>query len=159
MSTVLIRNGTVLTDAGRAAADVYLEDGLIARIGHTLTVSADTVIDASGLLLIPGGVDAHTHLDMPAGDITSTDDFETGTVAAAHGGTTTIIDFATPEPGESLRAALDAWKAKAESTAVIDYGFHMVVRAFDTRTAADMRALVDDEGVTSFKMFMAYPAG
>ncbi len=115
------------------------------------------MIDASGLLLIPGGIDAHTHLDMPAGDITSTDDFETGTVAAAHGGTTTIIDFATPEPGESLRAALDAWMAKAESKAVIDYGFHMVVRAFDPRTAADMRALVDDEGVTSFKMFMAYP--
>jgi len=157
MSTVLIRNGTILTDAGRAAADVCIEDGLIARIGRRLTVAADRVIDASGLLLIPGGIDAHTHLDMPAGDFTSTDDFETGTVAAAHGGTTTIIDFATPEPGESLRAALDAWMAKAESKAVIDYGFHMVVRAFDSRTSAEMRALVDDEGVTSFKMFMAYP--
>ena len=157
MSTAIIRHGTILTDAGRAAADIYIENGLIARIGRGLTLAADTVIDASGLLVIPGGIDAHTHLDMPAGDITSTDDFETGTVAAAHGGTTTIIDFATPEPGESLRAAYDVWMGKAEGRAVIDYGFHMVVRDYGPRTAADMRSLTSREGVTSFKMFMAYP--
>ena len=157
MSTAIIRNGTVLTDAGRAAADVYVEDGIVARIGRGLTVPADTVIDASGLLVMPGGIDAHTHLDMPAGDITSTDDFETGTVAAAHGGTTTIIDFATPEPGEGLLAAVDAWMAKAAGRAVIDYGFHVVVREFGPRTATDMCALARSEGISSFKMFMAYP--
>ncbi len=157
MSTVIIRNGTLLTDAGRAAADVFIEGGLIARIGHGLTPAADTVIDASGLFVIPGGVDAHTHLDMPAGDITSTDDFETGTVAAAHGGTTTIIDFATPAPGEELPAAVDTWMAKAAGRAVIDYGFHVVVREFGPRTAADMCSLASREGVSSFKMFMAYP--
>jgi dihydropyrimidinase len=157
MATSLIRNGTVLTDAGRAAADVFIENGTIARVGQGLPPQADTVIDASGLFVIPGGIDAHTHLDMPAGDITSTDDFESGTIAAAHGGTTTIIDFATPEPGESALAALDTWQAKAAGKAVIDYGFHMVLRGFDERAAAEAATLASREGVTSFKMFMAYP--
>jgi dihydropyrimidinase len=157
MATVLIRNGTVLTEAGRAAAAVFVEDGVITRVGQGLPPQADTVLDASGLYVMPGGIDAHTHLDMPSGDITSTDDFETGTIAAAHGGTTTIIDFATPEPGERLRTAVDTWMAKAEGKAVIDYGFHVVVREFDAGTAAEMRDLAGREGVTSFKMFMAYP--
>ena len=157
MGTVLIRNGTVLTDAGRAVADVFVEDGRIARIGRGLPPQADRVIDASGLFVMPGGIDAHTHLDMPAGDITSTDDFETGTIAAAHGGTTTIIDFATPEPGESLLTALDTWKEKAAGKAVVDYGFHMVLRDFSARTAAEADRLAGGEGITSFKMFMAYP--
>ena len=157
MATALIRNGTILTDAGRVAADVFIEDGIITRVGQGLAPQADTVLDASGRYVMPGGIDAHTHLDMPAGDITSTDDFETGTIAAAHGGTTTVIDFATPEPGESLRAAVDTWRAKAEGRAVVDYGFHVVVREFDARTATEMRELAIGEGVTSFKMFMAYP--
>jgi dihydropyrimidinase len=157
MATVLIRNGTVLTEAGRAAADVFVENGVITRVGQGLPPQADTVLDASGLYVMPGGIDAHTHLDMPSGDITSTDDFETGTIAAAHGGTTTIIDFATPQPGERLRTAVDTWMAKAEGKAVIDYGFHVVVREFGAGTAAEMRHLAGREGVTSFKMFMAYP--
>jgi len=157
MATALIRNGTILTDAGRVAADVYVEGGIITRLGQGLPPQADTVIDASGLFVMPGGIDAHTHLDMPAGDITSTDDFETGTVAAAHGGTTTIIDFATPEPGASLRSALDAWRAKADGNAVIDYGFHMVMRECGAQTRAEMGELARREGVSSFKMFMAYP--
>jgi dihydropyrimidinase len=157
MGTLLIRNGTVLTDAGRSAADVLVEDGIVARVESGLPPQADRVIDASGRFVMPGGIDAHTHLDMPAGDITSTDDFETGTVAAAHGGTTTIIDFATPDPGESLLAALDAWKEKAAAKAVIDYAFHMVLRDFSARTAAEVDRLAACDGVTSFKMFMAYP--
>lgn len=157
MATALIRNGTILTDGGRAAADVFIEDGTITRVGPGLPPKADTVLDASGRYVMPGGIDAHTHLDMPAGDITSTDDFETGTIAAAHGGTTTVIDFATPEPGESLLAALDAWQAKAAGKAVVDYGFHMVLRDFSERTSAEVRKLAGREGVTSFKMFMAYP--
>jgi dihydropyrimidinase len=157
MPSALIRNGTVLTDAGRSTTDVLVEDGTVTRIASGLPPRADTVIDASGLFLIPGGVDAHTHLDMPAGDISSTDDFETGTIAAACGGTTTIIDFATPEPGGSLLAALDAWHAKAAGRAVIDYGFHMVLRDFGGQTAAEVGRLARHDGVTSFKMFMAYP--
>ena len=157
MATALIRNGTILTDAGRVAADVFIEDGIITRVGQGLAPQADTVLDASGRYVMPGGIDAHTHLDMPAGDITSTDDFETGTIAAAHGGTTTVIDFATPEPGESLLAALDTWQAKAAGKAVVDYGFHMVLREFGERTASEVRLLGDREGITSFKMFMAYP--
>jgi dihydropyrimidinase len=157
MATAIIRNGTVLTDARREAADVFVENGVITRVGQGLPLAADTVLDASGLFVMPGGIDAHTHLDMPAGDITSTDDFETGTIAAAHGGTTTIIDFATPEPGESLRAAVDTWRAKAEGKAVVDYGFHVVVRDANAPTIAEMGDLARHEGVSSFKMFMAYP--
>jgi dihydropyrimidinase len=157
MATALIRNGTIVTHSGREAADIYCEDGVITRIGRGLTLPSETVIDASGLLVMPGGIDAHTHLDMPAGDIVTTDDFETGTIAAAHGGTTTIIDFATPEPGERLRSALDTWMAKADGKAVVDYGFHMVVRDAGARTLAEMGDLSRGEGVTSFKMFMAYP--
>ena len=157
MATALIRNGTIVTHSGREAADIYCEDGVVTRIGRGLTLPSETVIDASGLLVMPGGIDAHTHLDMPAGDIVTTDDFETGTIAAAHGGTTTIIDFATPEPGERLRSALDTWMAKADGKAVVDYGFHMVVRDAGARTLAEMGDLSRGEGVTSFKMFMAYP--
>ena len=91
------------------------------------------MLDASGCLVLPGGIDAHTHLDMPAGEVTSSDDFETGTRAAAFGGTTTVVDFATPEPGESLLAALETWRRKAEGKAVVDYGFHMAVRGSATR--------------------------
>jgi dihydropyrimidinase len=157
MATVLIRNGTVITDAGRAPADVRVEDGVVVRVGRGLPPQADRVLDASGRFVMPGGIDAHTHLDMPAGGITSTDDFETGTIAAAHGGTTTVIDFATPEPGESLFAALDAWHAKAAGKAVVDYAFHMVLREFGAQTAGEAGRLAAREGVTSFKMFMAYP--
>jgi dihydropyrimidinase len=157
MSTLLIRHGTLLTDEGRSAADICVEHGVVTRVGAGLDVDADTIIDASGLLVMPGGIDAHTHLDMPAGDITTTDDFESGTMAAACGGTTTLIDFATPEPGQRLHEALETWMAKADGKAVIDYGFHMVLREFSARTSAEVRALAAIEGVTSFKMFMAYP--
>ena len=157
MSTLLVRHGILVTEAGRARADILVADGVVSRVGPGLPAGADRVVDASGLLVMPGGIDAHTHLDMPAGDISTTDDFESGTLAAAHGGTTTIVDFATPEPGASLLAALDTWKAKAAGKAVIDYGFHMVLRDFSPATSRDVRTLAMQEGVTSFKMFMAYP--
>lgn len=157
MPTALIRNGTILTASERYRADIYVEGGAITLIGRALSLPADTVIDAAGLLVMPGGIDAHTHLDMPAGDITSADDFESGTVAAAHGGTTTVIDFATQAPGQGLRPALDAWMGRAEGKAVIDFGFHMIVRELTDQAAADMDHLVRHEGVTSFKFFMAYP--
>jgi dihydropyrimidinase len=157
MSTTLVRNGTILTATDRYDADIYIDRGVVSLIGRGLTIPADRVVDASGLLVMPGGVDVHTHLDLPAAGTTSSDDFETGTIAAAHGGTTTIIDFATPEAGESLYRGLEAWKQRAAGKAVIDYGFHLAVRQFDEGTEAEMDRLVRRDGVTSFKLYMAYP--
>jgi dihydropyrimidinase len=155
--TALVRNGRVVTASDSYEADVYVDGGRIALVGQALSLPADTVVDASGCLVLPGGIDAHTHLDMPAGELTSADDFETGTRAAAFGGTTTVIDFATPEPGQPLLAALETWKGKAEGRAVVDYGFHMAVRDGGEKTLGDMARLTRDEGVTSFKLYLAYP--
>jgi dihydropyrimidinase len=157
MSTTLVRNGTILTATDRYEADLYIDRGVVSLIGRGLTIPADRVVEASGLLVMPGGVDVHTHLDLPAAGTTSSDDFETGTIAAAHGGTTTIVDFATPEAGESLYRGLDAWKQRAAGKAVIDYGFHLAIRQFDDWTETEMDRLVRQDGVTSFKLYMAYP--
>src|SRR2546430_9582915 len=118
--------------------------------------AAGRLIDATGLLLLPGGIDAHTHLDMPFGGTTSSDDFETGTRAAAFGGTTTIIDFAIQAKGTRMRDALDTWWKKADGRAVIDYGLHMIVTDLGEAGLEDMDSMVAD-GVASFKLFMAYP--
>ena len=157
MPTTLVRNGLVVTASESGVADLYVDGGKVALIGQGLSLPADTVVDASGCLVIPGGIDAHTHLDMPAGDLVSADDFETGTRAAAFGGTTTVVDFATPEPGQSLLAAKETWMRKAEGKAGIDYGFHMAVREVDDARLAEMARLTRDEGVTSFKLYLAYP--
>src|SRR5206468_10963642 len=114
------------------------------------------VIDAAGLLLLPGGIDAHTHLDMPFGGTTSSDDFETGTRAAAFGGTTTIVDFAIQAKGTRMRDALDTWWKKADGRAAIDYGLHMIVTDLGEAGLDDMDSMVAD-GIASFKLFMAYP--
>ena len=108
MTTTLIRNGTIVTAADRYQADIYIDKGVITLIGQGLTLPADTVLDASGKLVMPGGIDVHTHLDMPFGGTTSADDFETGTIAAAHGGTTTLIDFAIQDFGQGLYPAFEA---------------------------------------------------
>jgi dihydropyrimidinase len=157
MPTVLVRNGRIVTAAESYDADLYVDGGRVALVGQGLSLPADTVVDASGCLVLPGGVDVHTHLDMPAGDLRSADDFETGTRAAAFGGTTTVVDFATPEPGQSLMAALETWRRKAEGKAVVDYGFHMAVREVTDGTPSEMARLARDEGVTSFKLYLAYP--
>ena len=115
------------------------------------------MVDASGKLVLPGGIDVHTHLDMPFGGTTSADDFETGTIAAAHGGTTTLIDFAIQNFGEGLYPAFEAWMKKAEGRAAIDYGFHMIVRELSDQAAHDMDKMTRHEGISSFKLFMAYP--
>src|SRR5215831_5901505 len=156
MSTTLVRNGTIVTASDRYQADIYIDKGVVTLIGQGLTMPADTVIDASGKLVMPGGIDVHTHLDMPFGGTTSADDFESGTIAAAHGGTTTLVDFAIQQKGEALRKGLDGWHAKAEGKAAIDYGFHMIVTDLPASVEEEMAALVR-EGVTSFKLFMAYP--
>jgi dihydropyrimidinase len=157
MTTTLVKNGTVITASDRYDADVYIDKGVITHIGQGLSMPADTVVDASGKLVMPGGIDVHTHLDMPFGGTTSADDFESGTVAAAHGGTTTLIDFAIQDFGEGLYPAYEGWMKRAEGKAVIDYGFHMIVRELTDQVSVDMDKMVREEGVTSFKLFMAYP--
>ena len=154
--SILIKHGTVVTASDLFSGDVYIEDERVTTIGTSLSMSADRVIDATGKLVLPGGIDVHTHLDMPLGDITSADDFESGTIAAAFGGTTSIVDFATQFRGQTLRHALDTWMAKADGKAAIDYGFHMIVSDLKDKVELEMDALVA-EGVTSFKLFMAYP--
>jgi dihydropyrimidinase len=152
----LIRNGTIVTATDTYEADVLVEGETIAMIGRHLALPAERTIEASGRYVIPGGIDVHTHLDMPFGGTSSVDDFRTGTIAAAHGGTTTIVDFAIQERGGTLRQAWETWMGKAEGKAVVDYGFHMILRESTPALRAEMGALVA-EGVTSFKLFMAYP--
>jgi len=156
MGTVLIKNGRVITATDDYFADVFIEDEKIALIGKNLTVDADKVIDATGRYLFPGGIDPHTHFDMPFGGTVSADDFETGTRAAAFGGTTTIIDFAIQTKGESTLKGLETWHKKADGKTTIDYAFHMIVTDMPDERLPEMRMLAD-EGVTSYKLFMAYP--
>ena len=157
MSTVLIQNGTIVNADSTVNADLLIEGTSIKEIRAGIPASsADKVVDARGLLLLPGGIDAHTHLDMPFGGSQSADDFLTGTRAAAIGGTTTIVDFAIQARGTKMRDALDTWWKKAEGKACIDYGLHMIVTDLGDAGLEDMDDLVR-EGVTSFKMFMAYP--
>jgi dihydropyrimidinase len=155
----LITNGTIVTATGSTVADVLIEDETIAAIGDGLTdrgMTADETIDASGKYVIPGGIDVHTHMELPFGGTFAKDTFETGTRAAAFGGTTTIVDFAVQSRGTSLREGLDAWHAKAEGNAVADYGFHMIMSDVNDETLAEMDGLVA-EGVPDFKLFTAYP--
>jgi len=169
MSTTVIRNGLVITAADEIAADV-LVDGeqvvALAATGSTVAQgwNAGTIIDASGMYVVPGGVDAHTHMEMPFGGTYAADTFETGTRAAAWGGTTTIVDFAIQQAAASredgragsLREGLDAWHAKADGNCAIDYAFHMIMADVNEGSLKEMEALVG-EGITSFKLFMAYP--
>jgi dihydropyrimidinase len=162
MRTV-ISGGTVLNATGPFAADVMIDGEVIAGLvesGSAISTSwkesADRVIDATGLYVLPGAIDGHTHMEMPFGGTHSVDTFETGTRAAAFGGTTTIIDFAIQSKGKSLREGLDAWHAKADGKCAIDYGFHMIVSDVTESSLKEMD-LVLDEGVSSFKLFMAYP--
>ena len=157
----LITGGTVVNADGSVLADVLVDGETIAAIGTGLAASplgqgVDRTIDATGKLVIPGAIDVHTHMELPFGGTFAKDTFETGTRAAAFGGTTTIIDFAVQSRGASLREGLDAWHAKAEGNACIDYGFHMIMSDVNDQTLAEMDQLVD-EGVTDFKLFTAYP--
>ena len=157
MATVLIQSGTIVNADATMKADLLIEGAVIKEIRAGIPASsADRVVDASGLLLLPGGIDAHTHLDMPFGGTQSADDFLTGTRAAAIGGTTTIVDFAVQARGTRMRTALDTWWKKAEGKACIDYGLHMIVTDLPDAGLEDMDDLVR-EGVASFKLFMAYP--
>ena len=151
----LIKNGTVVTAADTYLGDVLIEGERISTIGTALEVDADRVIDAAGKYVLPGGIDVHTHLDMPFGGTTSADDFESGTIAAAHGGTTSIVDFAIQYKGERLHTAWENWARRAEGKAAIDYGFHMIITDLTDQVEEEMDELVS-QGITSFKLFMAY---
>jgi len=154
--SILIKNGRIITAVDDYMGDVFIENETITHIGKSLDMEADEILDASGKYLFPGGLVPHTHLDMPFGGTVSADDFETGTRAAAHGGTTTLIDFAIQTKGQSTLEALDTWHAKAEGKTAIDYGFHMIVTDLEDDRVHEMKMLAD-EGVTSYKLFMAYP--
>lgn len=156
MTKTLIKNGTIVTATDTFKADILVEGEKIAGIYQNTPQKADKEIDATGCYVFPGGIDPHTHLDLPFMGTSSSDDFETGTLAALHGGTTTIIDFAFQTPGRSLNEALQQWHARAQGKAVADYAFHVVVIDFNPNSKREIRDLVEKEGVTSFKTFMAY---
>ncbi|HYE71807.1 MAG TPA: dihydropyrimidinase [Blastocatellia bacterium] len=155
----LIKNGHIVTAVDSYVADILIEDETISLIGKdiaSIVGSVDKTIDATGKLVIPAGIDPHTHMDLPFGGTSSSDDFETGTRAAAFGGTTTIIDFAVQYKGQALNEALDAWFAKAEGKASTDYSFHLICTDLPDERLPELKKMID-QGVTSFKLFMAYP--
>ncbi|HMH23887.1 MAG TPA: dihydropyrimidinase [Puia sp.] len=154
--SLLIKNGRVITAADDYIADIFIEGETVSAIGKDLPVKADREIDASGMLVMPGGVDPHVHLDMPFMGTFSSDTHETGTRAALFGGTTTVIDFVLQQQGHSLKEALGEWNGRAEGTAVGDYSFHMAVTDFNDNTRAEIKEMIEKEGITSFKTFMAY---
>jgi len=164
MTTTLITGGTVVSATGRGAADVLIDGEKVVGVltpgsvllGTDLAESADTVIDATGKYVIPGGIDAHTHFELPFGGTEASDTFETGTRAAAWGGTTTVIDFAVQTTGTKVQDGLAKWHAKAAGNCAIDYGFHQIMGGVDDDSLKAMAGFVD-EGITSYKMFMAYP--
>jgi dihydropyrimidinase len=155
--SLLIKNGRIITAENDYISDVYVEKDTMTTIGAQLHIEASRIIDAAGKYVLPGGIDVHTHMDLPFGGTASSDDFETGTIAAARGGTTTIIDFAVQSKGITMRTALDTWLKKGEGKACIDYGLHMILTELPDNWLPEMDALVKHEGVTSFKLFTAYP--
>jgi dihydropyrimidinase len=164
MSTLLITGGTVVSSTGRGLADVLVDGERIVAVlapgstllGHDLAGSVDTVIDATGKYVVPGGIDAHTHFELPFGGTEASDTFESGTTAAAWGGTTSVIDFAVQTTGQRIETGLATWHEKAAGNAVVDYGFHQIVGGVDEHSLKSMETLLD-EGISSFKLFMAYP--
>ena len=157
MNTLLIRNGTVITADSQILADIYIEDELIKEIAPHIKHIAQKEIDASGCYIFPGGIDPHTHMDLPVMGTHSSDDFESGSRAALFGGTTTIIDFANQTRGNTLSEALKLWHQKAARKTLTDYSFHVSVTEVNDSTEAEIKQMVENEGITSFKTFLAYP--
>ena len=154
--SILIKNGRVVTAASDYIADVFVRDAKIEAIGKKLPYKADKIINAKGKLVIPGGIDPHVHLDMPFMGTSSSDDYTSGTRAALFGGTTMVIDFILQTQGDTLKNALKTWQKKSEGKAISDYSYHMAVTDFNDRTAKEVVHLIKNEGITSFKTFMAY---
>jgi dihydropyrimidinase len=154
--SVLIRGGRIVTAADDYVGDVFIDGERISLLGESLDVLADRVIDASGKYVLPGAVDPHTHLDMPFGGTTTIDDVESGQAAAAVGGTTCHVDFIIQPPGSTFAAAVDDWKAKADGRQLIDMGYHMAVTDLKQGGTLEELATLPDQGITSYKLFMAY---
>ena len=154
--SILIKNGKVVTAGEVMDADVYIEGETVRAIGRDLPFKADKEIDASGKLIFPGGIDPHVHLDMPFMGTYSSDSYETGTRAALYGGTTMLIDFILQKQGNSLQSALDEWRGRSNGNCVGDYSFHMAVTDFNEDTKKEIQGMIEKEGITSFKTFMAY---
>jgi len=154
--SILIKNSRVVTASEDYTADIFIEGEKISAIGKNLKVKADEEIDASGKLIFPGGIDPHVHLDMPFMGTFSSDNYETGTLAALHGGTTMVIDFILQTQGKSLHSALDEWRSRSDNNCYGDYSFHIAVTDFNDETKKEIKDLIDKEGITSFKTFMAY---
>jgi dihydropyrimidinase len=154
--SLLIKNGRIITASEDYVADIFIEGEKIKIIGKDLKLTADETIDASGLLVFPGGIDPHVHLDMPFMGTFSSDTYETGTRAALFGGTTMVIDFILQKQGASLQDALKEWRSRSDNNCVGDYSFHMAVTDFNEDTKKEIRHFVEEEGITSFKTFMAY---
>ena len=152
----LIRGGTVVTASDVSRADVLMEHGVVTVLANDIATGGHRVLDAKGCYLFPGGVDPHTHLDMPFGGTVTADDFRTGTIAAAFGGTTTVVDFALHQKGDTLANSLQTWHRKAEGKAAIDYAFHMMIGDMRDEVMQEIPQIVEREGVSSFKLFMAY---
>lgn len=154
--SLLIKNGRIITSGEDYVADLFIEGETISAIGKNLNVTADRIIDASGLMVFPGGIDPHVHLDMPFMGTYSSDNYETGTRAALFGGTTMVIDFILQTQGKSLRDALEQWQGRSNGNACGDYSFHMAVTDFNQDTKKEIQEMIEKEGITSFKTFMAY---
>jgi len=153
---IILRGGTVVTAADCCLADVRIEGEKVAAVGHGLVQPQDQIIDVDGCYVLPGGIDCHTHFDLPAGGTVTADDFASGTRAAVLGGTTTVIDFATQFRGQNLTGALANWHTKARGRCYTDYAFHLAITDWSEDIAGEMAALVNQHGVTSFKLYMAY---
>jgi dihydropyrimidinase len=152
----LIKNGTVVTASDTYNADILIENGVVSAIGSNLSPLGAEIVDAKGCFVFPGGIDPHTHLDMPFGGTVTKDDFESGTIAAAYGGTTTVIDFCLTNKGEPLKNAINTWHAKSKEKSVIDYGFHLMIGEINDDVLSELPQVIEEEGITSFKVFMAY---
>jgi dihydropyrimidinase len=152
----IIKNGTIVTAADTYFGDILIEDGIIVMIGVDLEDDGAEIVDASGCYVFPGGIDPHTHLDMPFGGTVTVDDFESGTIAAAYGGTTTVIDFCLTSKGAPLAKAVETWHNKSKGLAVIDYGFHLMVSEVTDEVLHELPQIIEEEGITSLKVFMAY---
>ena len=154
--SILIKNGRIITASEDFTGDIYILDEKIHSIGSNLDVQADQTIDAAGKVVFPGGIDPHVHLDMPFMGTFSSDSYETGTLAALHGGTTMVIDFILQTQGKSLHHALGEWRGRSNGNCYGDYSFHMAVTDFNDETKKEIVQMVEKEGITSFKTFMAY---
>jgi dihydropyrimidinase len=154
--SLLIKNGRIITADADQVADIFIEDETIKLIGRNLQVDADDILNADGMLVFPGGIDPHVHLDMPFMGTFSSDSYETGTRAALFGGTTMVIDFILQKQGASLQNALNEWRSRSDNNCVGDYSFHMAVTDFNEETKKEIKHFIEEEGITSFKTFMAY---